>query len=121
MITDMRNGLPMAKNQNIDLASQIARLCSGRVSGEVLSALLQNTIEELMLLNARTRKQVVVEYTKSLKDASADLEACFGPYEVYKIASRMAINQDKLIRGIFKLCHGKSREDVIIAAEELCI
>ena len=78
----------MIAEQELDLSSQIGKICSGQDPGEVLSALLQNTIDTLDLLDSQTREEVEVQYIKTLVYVSADPGERFGPAKVIDIASR---------------------------------
>jgi hypothetical protein len=60
----------------------------GQDPGEVLSALLQNTIDALASLDAKTREEVEVQYIKTLVYITASPGERFGPAKVFDIASR---------------------------------
>src|SRR5712691_1642677 len=66
-----RKGLPMVTKQELELTSRIGTLCAGQDPGKVLSALLQNTVDTLALLDAKTREEVEVQYIRTLVHMSA--------------------------------------------------
>jgi hypothetical protein len=80
--------LPIVTNQELELTSRIGKLCAGQDPGEVLCALLQNTIDALASLDAKTREEVEVQYIKTLVYMSANPGERFGPAKVFDLASR---------------------------------
>ncbi len=80
----------MATKQELELTSRIGTLCAGQDPGKVLSALLQNTVDTLALLDAKTREEVEVQYIKTLVYMSASPGERFGPAKVFDLASRRA-------------------------------
>jgi len=72
----------MTTIQESELAKKIGRICAERDPGDVLAALLENTIDALRRLDKQVRDEVESLYIKTLVLVSVEAEGIFGPSEI---------------------------------------